>query len=70
MRRREFFGLIGGAAAWPLAAVAQPQAARRIGVISAIPESDPEAKPRLMAFQKGLQQLGWTGGRNFRIDFR
>jgi putative ABC transport system substrate-binding protein len=71
MRRREFFGLIGGAAAWPpLAARAQPQAARRIGVISAIPETDPEAKPRLMAFQQGLEQLGWVTGRNLHIDFR
>ena len=50
MRRREFFGLIGGAAAWPAAARAQSQAARRIGVISAISESDPEEKPR----RKGL----------------
>jgi putative ABC transport system substrate-binding protein len=70
MRRREFFGLIGGAATWPLAARAQPQAARRIGVISAVSESDPEAKPRLMAFQDGLQQLGWTAGRNLNIDFQ
>jgi putative ABC transport system substrate-binding protein len=70
MRRREFFGLIGGVATWPLAARAQPQAARRIGVISAVSESDPEAKPRLMAFQDGLQQLGWTAGRNLNIDVR
>jgi putative tryptophan/tyrosine transport system substrate-binding protein len=70
MRRREFFGLIGGVATWPLAARAQPQAARRIGVISAVSESDPEAKPRLMAFQDGLQQLGWTAGRNINIDVR
>src|SRR5258708_4577359 len=70
MRRREFFGLIGGAAAWPLAARAQPQAARRIGVISAVPESDPEEKPRLIAFQQGLEQLGWATGRNLHINFR
>src|SRR6266446_3358268 len=70
MRRREFFGLIGGAAAWPLTARAQPQAARRIGVISAISESDPEEKPRRMAFQQGLEQLGWATGRNLHIDFR
>jgi putative ABC transport system substrate-binding protein len=70
MRRREFFGLISGAAAWPLAARAQPQAARRIGVISAIPESDPEEKPRRIAFQQGLEQLGWATGRNLHIDFR
>jgi putative ABC transport system substrate-binding protein len=70
MRRRELFGLVAGAAAWPLAARAQPQAARRIGVISAISESDPEEKPRRMAFQQGLEQLGWATGRNLRIDFR
>ncbi len=70
MRRREFFGLIGGAAAWPLAARAQPQAARRIGVISAVSESDPEAKPRRIAFQQGLEQLGWATSRNLHIDFR
>jgi ABC-type uncharacterized transport system substrate-binding protein len=70
MRRREFFGLIGGAAAWPLAARAQPQAARRIGVISAVPESDPEEKPRRIAFQQGLEQLGWATSRNLHIDFR
>ncbi len=70
MRRREFFGLIGGAAAWPLAARAQSQAVRRIGVISAIPESDPEEKPRRIAFQQGLEQLGWATGRNLHIDFR
>jgi putative tryptophan/tyrosine transport system substrate-binding protein len=70
LRRREFFGLIGGAAACPLTARAQPQSARRIGVISAISESDPEAKPRLIAFQQGLEELGWAAGRNLRIDFR
>ena len=70
MRRREFFGLIGGAAAWPLAARGQQQSTRRIGVISAISESDPEEKPRRMAFQQGLEQLGWATGRNLRIDFR
>jgi hypothetical protein len=70
VRRREFFGLIGGAAAWPLAARAQQQAVRRIGVISAVAETDPEAKPRLMAFQQALEQMGWTTGSNLRIDFR
>jgi putative ABC transport system substrate-binding protein len=70
MRRREFLGLIGGAAPWPLTARAQAQSARRIGVISAVPESDTDAKARLLAFQQGLEQLGWTAGRNLRIDFR
>ena len=70
MRRRDFFGLVGGATAWPLTARAQPQAARRIGVLSAISESDPEEKPRRIAFQQGLEQLGWATGRNLHIDFR
>jgi putative tryptophan/tyrosine transport system substrate-binding protein len=71
MRRREFIRLLGGAAAvWPVATRAQPQSARRIGFITAISESDPEAKPRLMTFQQVLEQLGWTTGRNLRIDFR
>src|SRR5947209_14108558 len=70
MRRREFFGLIGGAAAWPFSARAQPQGLRRIGVISAISETDPEAMPRLVAFQQALEHLGWATGRNLRIDFR
>jgi putative tryptophan/tyrosine transport system substrate-binding protein len=68
MRRRDFFGLIGGAAAWPLTARAQPQSARRIGFVRAIPESDPEAKPRLMAIQQGLEQLGWATGTSALIN--
>jgi ABC-type uncharacterized transport system substrate-binding protein len=70
MRRREFFGLVGGAATWPLAARAQQQAVRRIGVISAVAETDSEAKPRLIAFQQALEQMGWATGSNLRIDFR
>src|SRR5437868_11964093 len=70
MQRGQFISLVGGAAAWPLAAQAQPHSPRRIGVISAISETDPEAKLRLMAFQQGLEELGWAKGRNPRIDFR
>ena len=70
MRRREFFGLIGGATAWPLTARAQSQPVRRIGVISAISETDPEEKHRRMAFQQELERLGWATGRNLHIDFR
>ena len=72
MRRREFITLLGGAAAaWPLAARAQqPERMRRIGVLMNLAADDPEAQARLAAFQQGLQQLGWTDGRNVRIDSR
>jgi len=72
MRRREFISLLGGAAAaWPLAARAQqPVRMRRIGVLMNRDVDDPEAKVRLGAFLQGLAQLGWTDGRNVRIDTR
>jgi putative tryptophan/tyrosine transport system substrate-binding protein len=72
MRRREFIGLLGGAAgAWPLAARAQqPGGVRRIGVLMASSADDPESQARIAAFVQGLQQLGWTDGRNVRIDTR
>jgi putative tryptophan/tyrosine transport system substrate-binding protein len=71
MRRREFISLIGGAAVWPLAARAQQAARmRRIGVLMNLAADDPEAQARLTAFAQGLQQLGWTDGRNVRIDYR
>jgi putative ABC transport system substrate-binding protein len=72
MKRREFISLLGGAAvAWPLAARAQQaERMRRIGVLMGGPESDPEEQARLAAFLDGLQQLGWTDGRNVRIDIR
>jgi putative ABC transport system substrate-binding protein len=71
MKRREFITLLGGAAAWPLAARAQqPDRVRRIGVLQAIDESDPEAQLRKAAFVRRLQELGWTDGRNVRIDYR
>ena len=71
MRRREFIALVGAAAAWPLAARAQqPSGMRRIGVLTAYSESDPEAQARVGAFREGLQKLGWTEGRNIRIDAR
>src|SRR5262249_12856740 len=67
IRRREFLLLGGGAAAWPLAARAQQgERVRRIGVLM----GDPEEQARLAAFLDGLQQLGWTDGRNVRIDTR
>src|SRR5262245_58950997 len=72
MRRREFIALLGGgAAAWPLAARAQHgERMRRIGVLMHLPENDPETQARVRALLEGLQQLGWTDGRNFRIDYR
>src|SRR5262245_13443787 len=71
LRRREFITLLGGAAAWPFAARAQQRARlRRIGVLMGGGESDPENRARLPAFLEGLQQLGWTDGRNVRIDIR
>jgi putative ABC transport system substrate-binding protein len=71
MRRREFITLIGGAAAtWPLAARAQADQMRRIGVLLNFAEDDPEAQAQNLAFLQGLQQLGWTDGRNVQIDTR
>jgi putative ABC transport system substrate-binding protein len=72
MSRREFIVLIAGAAtAWPLAARAQqPDRMRLIGVLFSVPENDPEGQAWLGAFSEGLQQFGWTAGRNIRLDYR
>ena len=72
MRRRDFITLLGGAAAaWPLGARAQQaERMRLIGVLMGIAADDPAAQPRLAAFVIGLHQLGWTEGRNVRIDIR
>jgi ABC-type uncharacterized transport system substrate-binding protein len=72
MTRREFITLMGGAAmAWPLAARAQQaERVRRIGVLVNLPADDPQAQVRNAALLQGLQELGWTVGRNLRIDFR
>ena len=71
MRRRDFITVIGSAAAWPLIAVAQQSdRMRRIGVLMGFAESDPEGQALVAAFREGLQQLGWTEGRNVRIDYR
>jgi putative ABC transport system substrate-binding protein len=72
MRRREFVSLLGGAAmAWPLAVRAQQaERVRRVGVLMPLAADDPQSLRRLTAFVQGLQQLGWTDGRNVRIDVR
>ena len=65
MRRRDFITLLGGAAAWPLAARAQQRdRVRRIGVLMAGGENDPPAKARISAFTQALSGLGWTDGPN------
>jgi putative ABC transport system substrate-binding protein len=71
MQRREVITLLGSAATWPLAARAQEgERVRRIGVLSGLAENDPEGRAHVAAFQEGLQKLGWTEGRNVRIDVR
>ena len=70
MRRREFITLLGGAAAWPLAAGAQQgDRVRRIGVLMGGDENDPAAE-LVSAFTQALADLGWTDGRNVRMDLR
>jgi ABC-type uncharacterized transport system substrate-binding protein len=71
MNRRALITLLGGAAAWPLAARAQQvEKVRRIGVLQPLAADDPESPARVTAFAQGLQQFGWTDGRNVRIDYR
>jgi putative tryptophan/tyrosine transport system substrate-binding protein len=71
MRRREFITLLGGAAAWPLAARAQqPERMRRVGVLMPFVAGDPEAQLRSTVLAQSLQQSGWTVGRNLQIDYR
>src|SRR6476620_9379898 len=69
MRRRQFISLLGGAAAaWPLASAAQqPGRIRRVGVLLGTTASGPEPVP---AFVQGLRELGWTDGRNVRLEYR
>jgi putative tryptophan/tyrosine transport system substrate-binding protein len=71
IRRRAFITLLGGAAAWPLAASAQqPERMRRIGVLMSMVEGDPRGLEYITAFAQGLAELGWTVGRNVRIEYR
>jgi putative tryptophan/tyrosine transport system substrate-binding protein len=69
--RRELIAALGSAAAWPLAAGAQQrERVRRIGVLAAYPENDPEAQARVVAFRQALHGLGWTEGRNIAMEYR
>ena len=73
MRRREFIKIIAGssASAWPLASHAQQgERARRIGMLIARAAADPEATEGVGAFAQGLAELGWTIGRNVRVEYR
>ena len=71
LRRREFITLLGGAAAWPIAARAQQgEQMRRLGVLSSIGESDMEAQSMAAALHRGLRELGWVNGRNLQVDHR
>jgi putative tryptophan/tyrosine transport system substrate-binding protein len=69
MRRRQFITLLGGAAAWPLAARAE-QGMRRIGVLMPYAENDPEAILLVRALREGLRQLGWDEDLNVRLEYR
>jgi len=69
--RRELLVALGGAAAaWPLAARAQPKRMRRIGVLMGLVANDPEAQSRVVAFENGLRELGWVKGRDLSIEYR
>ena len=72
MRRREFISLLGSTvAAWPLPARGQQRdRVRQIGVLSPFSENDPETKAKLVALKERLERLGWTDGRNVRIEYR
>jgi putative tryptophan/tyrosine transport system substrate-binding protein len=68
--RRDFIILAGAAAAWPVIATAQSERVRRVGVLMHTTSDEPEAQVRLAAFLQGLQEAGWSVGRNMRIDTR
>jgi putative tryptophan/tyrosine transport system substrate-binding protein len=71
MKRREFIAGLGSAAAWPVAARAQQgEPVRRVGVLMAYDDEEPQAKAWLAVFLQGLRELGWAEGRNLRIDIR
>ena len=71
-KRREFITLLGGAAAWPIAAQAeqQPERTRRIGVLMNLAADDAESQRRMKAFVQQLQDLKWIDGRNVQLETR
>jgi putative ABC transport system substrate-binding protein len=71
MRRREFLGILGGAAAWPVASKAQQaERVRRVGILNVLGADDPESQARKAVFEQTLEQLGWSVGRNLKIENR
>jgi putative ABC transport system substrate-binding protein len=71
MRRRAFLGILSCAAAWPITLSAQPpDRVRVVGILSILGPDDPEAKARTTIFEETLQQLGWSVGRNLKIETR
>ena len=71
MKRRAFIAALGGAAAWPLVARGQQrERVRRIGVVMAYAQTDPNGQMQVAAFRQQLQKLGWLEGNNLQIDFR
>jgi putative ABC transport system substrate-binding protein len=72
MKRRDFVMLVGGAAAWPVVSslAQQSERVRRIGVLNALAEGDPEAAARHVALEKALKDLGWVKGANVQLDYR
>ena len=71
MRRREFLGILGGAAAWPVGSKAQQaERVRRVGMLNILGSDDPEAQARRTVFEQALAQLGWTVGRDLKIETR
>jgi putative tryptophan/tyrosine transport system substrate-binding protein len=71
MRRRSFITLLGGAVVWPgVTRAQQGERVRLIGILNILGKDDPEAQVRLTIFQEALKQLGWQGGRDFKIESR
>jgi putative tryptophan/tyrosine transport system substrate-binding protein len=70
MRRRDFITVLGGVMVWPLVARAQPERAHSLGVLMSNSEDDPLAQARVAAFRQGLADLGWTEGKNLKIEWR
>jgi len=72
LKRRKFITLLGGAAAacWPLAARAQQDDRRRVGIFMDLAEQDREGRTRVAAFREGMQKLGWIEGRNVTYEYR